>query len=417
MQHSILFKRIFYLEPFLIKAERHFIETTLAIDRYLSKQSTIYYIVGNRNLEDDIMQLFPKVINGISQTCFESLNDYGESFYKDLLLMHREYGFSSNDLLIIPTAYENQILGVAKYFVSIKNHIKNSPKIALQFHQLFPPVSESDDVSKLSFRRFWIKRLRGAFKKINNDSISYWTTESKKLNRDFQRISNRHVGMLPVPYLVLDKNIDKLPIPRNFISTKKMVLAFLGEGRQEKGLLYLLKAIEYINRYKNSFVFLIQNMNPRGYSENQKKEFDILLTKISRYKNIIIINGGIPPLQFHSLLRWIDGVVLPYNPINYHRRVAGLLIHASIYKKPAIVSSGTWASYTLKKKWASGLIFEYNQNSEKKIISNLIKNINLFVLQKENLFKLAEAYSHYFRTYNTGEEYLKRIFFYYGEKT
>lgn len=406
--------RIFYLEPFLIKAERHFIEVTLAIDKYLSdKRNLKHYIVGNKNFDKDVRRLLPKIIPGITQTCFESLDDKGKSFYLDLTKLHKVYHFSYRDLLIIPTAYENQILGLGKFIDYISN--RYCPKIVVQFHQLFPPVSESDDIIKLSFRRFWINRLRKAFQKANSTKISYWVTESHELKRDFQRISGRAVGVLPVPYPILTNYANENISLFSSGQERLIKLAFLGEGRQEKGLPYFLKAIRYINKQKNPFLFIIQNMNPRGYSIQQKKEFDNILSDIRKHSNVLVIEGGIPPIRFHSFLRQIDGVVLPYNPINYYRRTSGLLIQAAIFEKPVISSVGTWAESIICKKQTSGLIFYHNMNNDKKTVSSLVKCIKLFSRRKEELQKLAKLYSHHFKAYNTAEEYLRRIFSHYEQ--
>lgn len=408
--------RIFYLEPFLIKAERHFIETSISINSYLSDQSKLqFYLIGNKKADTEVKKVLPNMIPGITQTCFESLNDKGRSFYKDLVYLDKKYSFAAKDLIIIPTSYENQILGVAKFITYLKKNI--SPKIALQFHQLFPPVSESEDVNKISFRRFWVKRLQNAFEKINSRNISYWTTESDRLNKDFRRISRNEVGILPVPYNIFDPNpMSRPPIKIDLTKNNLVKLAFIGEGRQEKGLIYFLRAIEIINRGKNNCLFVVQNMNPRGYSQKQQNKFNQLLDKVKKYPNVFVIEGGIEPSIFHNILNWIDTLVLPYNPINYHRRLSGLIIQASIYKKPVIISSGTWGAYSLNKKWAAGIVFRYHNGRDDQITAYLIQAIKKFVANKEEIKEKARLYSEHFSSYNTAEEYIKRIAKYY-EKT
>lgn len=408
--------RIFYLEPFLIKAERHFIETSISIDRYLSGRSNLqFYLIGNKNADTKVKKLLPNTIPWITQTCFENLDDKGWSFYKDLVDLNKKYSFTSKDLIIIPTSYENQILGVNKFITYLKKNIP--PKIALQFHQLFPPVSESDDVNKTSFRRFWIKRLQNAFAKINSRNISYWTTESGRLNKDFRRISKNHVGVLPIPYNMFNLSpILKPPIKIEPGQNDFVKIAFIGEGRQEKGLIYFLKAIEIINKEKNNCLFVVQNMNPRGYSQKQQNKFNQLLDKVKKYPNVFVIEGGIEPAMFHNILNWIDVLILPYNPINYHRRLSGLILQASIYNKPVIISSGTWGAYSLNKKWAAGIVFEYHNGHDSQITTCLIQAIKKYVTNKEKIEEKARLYSKHFASYNTAKEYIKRITKYY-EKT
>lgn len=409
---GIKVSRVFYLEPFLIRPERHFIETSLAINKYLSDHyEGRYYLIGNKNLNSELKELIPGVIPCISQTCFESLDDKGQSFYDDLITLHKEYDFQSSDLIIIPTAYENQIFGVSRFTKDIG--AERCPLIAIQFHQLFPPTQESDDVSKISFRRQWTKRLRHAFRTINSDKVSYWTTESYRLNRDFRSISQRDVGTLPVPYLISGKRIVR-EITVSYHPQERVVdLAFLGEGRQEKGLIYLLYAIKHLSKRENRLRFMIQNMGPRGYTNDQEKEFTTLLSEVRRYSNVLVVDGGIPPISFHSLLLNVDGVILPYNPINYHRRVAGMMVHAAIYGIPAIVSSGTWAASALRKKWASGIEFQYDVNNKKVTIANLVRAVEQFCANRTDLSRVAQSVSYNFRRHSTPEEYLNRIITYY----
>lgn len=409
---GIKVSRIFYLEPFLTRPERHFIETSLAINRYLSDHyKGRYHLIGNKNLNSEVKELIPGAIPCISQTCFESLDDKGQSFYDDLITLHKEYDFQSSDLIITATAYENQILGASRFTNDMGE--KRCPLIAIQFHQLFPPTQESDDVSKLSFRRQWIKRLRHAFRTINSNKVSFWTTESYRLNQDFRNISQRDVGTLPVPYLILEKKTVRESTISCRPQERVVDFAFLGEGRQEKGLIYLLYAIKHLSKRENCLRFMIQNMGPRGYTNDQETEFATLLSEVRRYSNVLVVDGGIPPISFHSLLRNVDGVILPYNPINYHRRVAGMMVHAAIYGIPVIVSSGTWAASALRKKWASGIEFQCDVNNKKVTIANLVRAIEQFCVNRIDLSREAQTVSYNFQKHSTPEEYLKRIITYY----
>lgn len=407
--------RIFYLEPFLIKAERHFIETSLAVNSYFSNIKNVqFYLIGNRNLDHEVKRLLPNVIPLISQTCFESLDDKGQSFLTDLLELNKKYVFTNRDLVIIPTGYENQILGIGK-FIDIFNDT-SCPKFSVQVHQLFPPVPESDDIEKVSFRRFWMRRLREAFKTIKSKNVSFWTTESSNLVKDLSRVSGKRFGILPVPYLNLEINSNTY-LSLDNSKSHSVKFAFLGEGRQEKGLLYFMRAIVQINKLENDYLFVIQNMNPRGYTSAQKVEFDSLLSKLSRYQNVIVINGGMPPVDFHSLLSQIDCLVLPYNPINYYRRVSGVLIQAVIYQKSAIVASDTWAAGEINKNKAAGLVFKYLVENQNQTTINLIQAIDKFDKFEKTIKKSAKLLSNNFKAFNTAGEYLRRIYSYYENNT
>lgn len=397
--------RIFYIEPFLIKPERHFIETSLAIYYHLSKQDKFqFFIVGNKNLTPEVKDLIPEVVPAISQTVFEDLENKGNSFFEDLVNLDKIYHFAPEDFLIVPTAYENQIIAVNK-FAKYKRHLM--PKVAIQIHVLFPPVKDSNDVLKRNFRIFWRKRLKDAFRNLSS-TVSMWTTESKQLNKDYKTVSGLNVGMLPVPYLMLISDLKKKRVGN-------IRIGFLGEGRQEKGLYLLLKTIEKINKQENSFSFFIQNNNPRGFSDKELNDMLALLEKVKKYKNVEVVDGGIPPVEYHKVLSSLDCVVLPHNPANYCRRVSGILIQASMYNIPSIVSSGTEEEISIKDGKTKGLVFPYDINSANKTVENLVKALKIFTTVKDSISKTVLPSIEHLRKHNSAASYLSKIMSPYPE--
>lgn len=404
-----MLNRIFYIEPFLIKPERHFIEVSLELYNYFIKHSEKkFFIVGNKNISKEIKPLMSNIFPYITHTCYEEMDDQGQCFFKDLLKLNKKFSFCNNDLIIIPTAYEKQVLGVASFLKKLSNH--DAPKIAIQFHQLFPPSKNSQIIANKNYRVKWEKKLSSAFEKLPNFNISLWTTESEMLNKDYIRLSNRKVGMLPVPYHA--KRYKK-----KIINNKKtFIFGFLGEGRQEKGLNILLEAILTIQKLglEKSFEFIIQNMNPRGYSKEEELRFNYNLNKVISLSNVKIISGGIHPNNFTNLLTSLDVLILPYDPINYCRRVSGILIHSAIYKIPVITSSGTWSAEVIKNKKAAGLVFPYTSNYNQNIM-NLTKKIIKFSINYTRISQEAEKRSAYFLNESNAETYINHILKYYDE--
>lgn len=392
--------RIFYLESFLIKAERHFIEVSLAIHNLLQKSHIENFIfVGNKQLNTEVAKLLPGIVPGITQTVFENLEDYGESLFQDLKDLDSKYDFQPDDLLIIPTAYENQILGVTK-FVNDKGG--QVPEIAIQFHIILPPVKDSDDWMDKKFQEYWFNRIKQAFHQLPN-SVSIWTTESENLNSDYGKLAGRKLGTLPVPFLVMesDKKINKDP--------KQTLVGFLGEGRQEKGLSLLLGAIKVINQKKNNFQFVIQNNNPRGYSEKDMKIFLSLMSEVKKFKNVTIIEGGIAPVPYHKLLLTLDAVIMPHNPANYIRRVSGLLIQGSMYNIPCIVSSGTEEQLSIERGDTKGQIFPYDVKSRENTVRNLVESLQYFAAHKMEILKEKLPSIEKLKRHNSALGYFERL--------
>lgn len=397
--------RFFFLEPFLSRTESHFIEVAVAVNAFFQEnREHEFYLIGNKKLNASVADLLPGVIAGVSQTCFEDMNDGGRTFGEDLLSLNEQFNFREDDLLVVQTSYENQLLGVVKFEAASKTR----PMIALQFHQLFPPATESDDVGRPTFRKLWIGRLREAFSQVESPRVSFWTTESERLHRDFCRVSRKRVGMLPVPFI---HNTNTAP---SDALRGRPLVGYLGDGRQEKGLLLWLKAMEELNRSGSEYRFIIQVNNPRGYSEEQRRQFDSLLEYVAHSPNTQIIHGPISHLRFHLLLQSLDILVLPYNPINYFRRVSGLAMHAAVYHKPVLASRGTWAASAIQKGHVAGIVFEYEKGDEERTISNINASLGQYARDQSFLKEDAVRAAPYFANRNRPDVYVDRLLAHYG---
>lgn len=401
--------RVFYIDPFLKYDFGHYFEAALAIRDFSKNQKKLtWYLIGNVDISEKARKSIGKIIPFIRQTCFQDLENKGRSFAEDLTNLSRKFSFTEKDLLFVPAAYENQILGVAGFINYWESRKKTIPKIALQFHQIYPPTKESDDVMKAEFRNGWEKRLEKAFSLIKNPRVSFWSTEASLLNQKLARLSQREVGILPVPF-IFPKKIS-CRIPKN-----KITVGFIGDGRQEKGLSLFLRIIPILIKYKDNLNFVIQNLNPRGFSNNQENEFASLLRAAASFKNVKIINGALSPRRYDKLLREIDIVVLPYNPQNYCQRASGILMQASIYQKPMVVSGGTWMEKAIMRKRASGLVFGYADSSPK-TSENLLVSIETMIDNLNKHHRLAKNNSGYYRENCNGDRVIKTLIHHYEKK-
>jgi glycosyltransferase involved in cell wall biosynthesis len=400
--------RFFYIDPFLKYDFGHYFEVAQAIKKYFASEKKDFYLIGNIGINENTKKIIGDVIPLIQQTCFEDLENKGESFAEDLINLHKIYSFSERDLLIIPAAYENQIYGVGKFFNFLKQNKGNYPKVAMQFHQLYPPTKESDDLEKPEFKQKWENRLAEAFSVSNFPSISYWSTESSNLNNKLSSLSKRDVGVLSVPFNT----------PANLSErTRKdsLIIGFLGDGRQEKGLSIFLRSIPYLIKSQNNLKFVVQNLNPRGFSETQENEIKSLLKDVSGLSEVRVINGSLSPEEYDSLFRGIDIVVLPYDPKNYSQRASGIFMQASIYRKLVVVSSGTWLEESLKKNRASGKVFDYIENKDQ-TVNNLTSSILNLINEVDKYHTLAVKNSNYYSRKCTAKEFITNIVEYYEHK-
>jgi len=121
------------------------------------------------------------------------------------------------------------------------------------------------------------------------------------------------------------------------------------------------------------------------------------------------------PERYNKLLCEIDIVVLPYNPQNYCQRASGILMQASIYQKPMIVSRGTWMEKAIMGKRASGLIFEYADSSSK-TSENLLASLEVMVDNLGRYRQLAKSNSGYYRENCNSSQLIKTLIRHYEKK-
>jgi hypothetical protein len=400
--------RLFYLEPFLRRVESHFIEFALAVYGFLRTRSDIQkYMIGHKALNEGVRELFPDVIPGVSQTCFEDVNDKGQSFFADLTALDKEFGFKHSDLVLIPTAYENQVIGAALLAEKLGGRC---PRISMHFHQLFPPSKESDIIYSLRFRRYWMKRLREAFALTSSRQVSYWTTESRHLNAAYTTLSGRRVGILPVPSDVA-LQVPSRPVPD---VTRGLRIGYVGDGRQEKGPLHFLRASQIVSSAEDRHNFVLQLNNPRGFTADQERQLAEGLGLFRCLPRSEVVEGGLDPETHHALIQSIDILALPYNPANYWRRISGLLIQAALQSCVVIVSSGTWAAEALRQKRASGLVFNHVGNDDTLTATNLSQAILQVVQDYPQFAAEATTRASHYRRECRPSEYVGRILEHYG---
>lgn len=391
--------RLFVIEPFLIRAENHFIEVACALDRELADNDAEYIIIGNSRLDTTVRELLPSAVAIVEQTAFEDLSDGGRSFLRDLHLLDQRFEFHEHDTLIIPTAYENQILAVEAF---VKDRGGQAPRIAVVFHQLFPPSGESVEVRNPGFRHHWKQRLRAAFGQ-SSPQISYWTTESTGLNRAYRRLSGRAVGMLPIPFQRFP-GVERRDRGERQHATR---VGFLGEGRQEKGLHLFLEAAMKLDASDDDFSFFVQLIRPRGYGSGEMNHLEDLLRSARTSNRIEIREGALEPQQQHEIVSSLDLLVLPYDPFNYCRRLSGLAAEAAVYGTPVLVSSGTWAARAIRDGLLAGSVFRYLRGDPDATATEIVH-----CLQRCRGVIPTDGGHHFRETYTAGE-FLGRIQSYY----
>lgn len=383
------FNRIVVIEPNLI-SYGHVVEVPLLIQRFLLKEKINFEIIGNKLMEKQVQKLFSKKHLYISNTCFSNLSDNGNQFYTDLKQLSKKLHLNNGDLVIVSTSYINEALGVQKF---VQENSSKCPIFALWFHQLYPPEKNFLLTTKIGYRR----EVASRFKKLCsiNKKVHFFTTPSEKLRQTYQKWTNCKFGKLPIP---CDMEDDNNAPPRH----QNPTVGFLGDGRYEKGLLFVLGLI--LHR-KDNLHYIIQNLNPRGYPTHDQKKLIKYIQQVSLKRNVEFYNEPLLPRDFSNLLNLVDIVLLPYHPQSYDARVSAILIQGIMKKKIVIATRETW----LEKQVAAlkiGETFKYSNNFEKNL-KNISRELNKAL---QNTDYETEEASRKYRGYYTSRNFFRELF-------
>lgn len=398
IRKNFRFNRLFLLEPNLKESFGHVIEFPTALQNYLSKTGLKSYLICNRNINKNLLSTLRNAYPLLSLSCFEDTNSEGAVFQSDLNAIDKKFHLNENDLLVILTSYSNEFFGVGK-FLSNKNEL-SIPSFAIWIHQLFPPTREFSQTLDKYFQKKVFGKLKKSFKGIRRgNKISVFSTESLLLKRQLEALFGIKVKVLPLPYIYSDK-ILKTQV------NKSLRFGFLGDGRYEKGLLKIFRLITSSEDVKHKYI--LEDIFSRGYSEDDKREFEDLKSVILRdYKNVTFINKPLGSKEYKKYFSLIDCFLLPYDPKSYDKRVSGVLVEAVSNNRPVIVSSGTWMSGELAK-YKNGVVFKYSKNKEaetrniRTAILDLEKNISIYM---ENTRAVGKIY----RKENSPENFMKLL--------
>jgi hypothetical protein len=398
-------KRIFVMEPGLIKASGHPVQYAMALQDFGRSSGMKVIVATHKDAQGGVLRRIDAPLPIISRSCFQFERDASSMLYEDLLQLDKICGLGKEDLVIVASCYTQEIEGIAMFEQEISS--SRCPTIAMNFHQLFPPAPISSMVCRPEYQDFWLAQLRTSFRSIVdiNSKASLWTTVCESLNQCYNTLAERDFGMLPFPLWKREGNESK-PVR---LPSGEVTFAFLGDGRQEKGLLIFLKAIERHFAPNSGAGFVVQNIDARGHEPAEAEELTDLLFKLRRRSDVLVVEESLLVEGFHDLICATDAVVLPYDPLHYEKRASILFVQAAVNRKPVIASEGTWMAAEIKKNRASGVIFDYSKSSPETTVENLMtailqmrENIEQYSLQAANL-------AGYYAAMHTAEQYLTTL--------
>ena len=210
------------------------------------------------------------------------------------------------------------------------------------------------------------------------------------LKNSLEELSGVAIQVLPFPYEYREPVTAKLP---NTCQT----IAFLGDGRYEKGLLYLLQDIATRKSYK----YYIQNLNPRGYGMKDWTYFEKSIENLKNKSHVQLYKKPFFPDAFVRMLSKFDLVILPYLPESYDKRGSGIYVQAAQHAIPVVVAAQTWMADEVKQN-GNGVVFSYTKSRNLRENSLKLSNAIDIAIKGYRVIKTnaLEAQQRYLREYS-----------------
>jgi glycosyltransferase involved in cell wall biosynthesis len=231
-----------------------------------------------------------------------------------------------------------QLLGLAKVAESLPRHVTT---IALLRYE---PEMLADSLSARGFARIRHALAGGARIRLASDST--------RLAQRLTRLAGLPVEVLPIPHITSD-----LPPPAAG-TDRPMHMVSLGNAREEKGFLELLKAIALLRAEPQGLAGLRFTLQTNDASNAVQAALDAFAIDLP--DAVRLLPMALTPADYSALLIEADLVLLPYWREIYEARTSGVLPEALAAGRPVICTAETWMADELALHGAGLLVPDHD---------------------------------------------------------
>lgn len=331
--------KIVFIEPNLKSLSGHVYEATKSLIVYTNnlKGRVEFSYVCHQNVDQIVKKELEITEPLYALSCFENKNTADlNKCLGDIISRHN---LNKKDAIVYTTAHLRD-LQTANSIVQKPN----SPRFILQFHQYYPPMSNSDLIHDPKVIKKIEALYKNTFSQINKKRVMVVVTPIKKFAEKIHHVTGYMPQIFPVPFSPPLKTVSKKS------SDKHIHIGFYGDGRKEKGLLEFLKIANALtkNERGTAYHFEVQVQNPRGFSRKELTEIKKLLVSLAKRKTVKIINGNLNTLEYYKHLTRCDIACIFHHPDHYSIRLSGIGVECGILDIPVISRKGNSVS-----KWIS----------------------------------------------------------------
>ncbi len=225
----------------------------------------------------------------------------------------------------------NQVLAWAWWVHYARQH--DVPRLVL----LFRYSADRFATSRAAFRAFRILEASRI------DSRIRICSDSERLARDYAGVTRLPIQVVPIPH-TSHPALHEDPFPRSNSSAMRRLVS-LGNARDEKGFLEILRAIQLLHRRRklDRFEFVLQANDTTPEILLAIRELESL-----QLANVSFIQVALSSDDYYRTLAGADVVLAPYWRSVYASRTSGIFVEAAAAGKPVIVTEDTWMGDRLK---------------------------------------------------------------------
>ncbi|MBI1208988.1 MAG: hypothetical protein GC191_17085 [Azospirillum sp.] len=261
----------------------------------------------------------------------------GGSFGADLTTLGRDVAIARGDHVFLPTSHIVELEGIVAACQRVPAMAAATWHVLFR-HDLFkgPPGTCPGELEAH-------RPLRNALRRAACLADLRVYTDTELLTDQYDALGVLPFRTFPIPSAAL-------PDRPAAAGRKPLVVAYLGDAREEKGFQHLPRLVadlhdEYLAVGRVRFT-IQSNFNVPGgepacaLAKTRLQDFDPAAVKL--------IDGPFPPAAYGALLNATDILLLPYDPGRYFARSSGIFVEAMGQGIPAVIPGGTWMAYAVQ---------------------------------------------------------------------
>lgn len=263
--------------------------------------------------------------------------DFSKKYAEELQVFFIRVGAKPGDIVFVPTLGGIELIGIALYSAT-----KNA--MSLDWHLLFRRdlyTLGSNYASKARIDHFRTVKCFSEFNdRFAKGQVSFYT-DTEELTEQYTRGVKKGFKTLPIP-------IDEALSIKNRSNGGPLIVSYLGDAREEKGIHLLPNLIDAIRSHgfgENDVQFRVQTNLPLVTASSRtiraKKSLENL-----HGKGLQVLDGPFRSDAYHQLISSSDIILIPYCKKNYQARSSGIFAEALAAGVPTIYPRGTWMAKT-----------------------------------------------------------------------